>query len=198
MIHPVSQTDFTNDDVDFAFNFLIRGDVIIYPTDTLYGLGCDIFKKEAVHRIYKIKKIPKRKPLSIICSDFKQLSQFATVTNSAFRTMKELLPGPFTCILKATNKVPKLLISKQRTVGIRIPNSPFIKSVIEKLGNPIITTSLTNEDDSYISEPTEIYHKYKYQIDILFASGESSMQPSTVIDFTGNQPKIVRKGFGKL
>ena len=112
MIHPISQTNFTFKDVDFATNFLIKGDVIVYPTDTLYGLGCNIFKKDAVNKIYKIKKLPKRKPLSIIFSNFKQLSQFATVSNSAFRTMKEILPGPYTCILKATNKVPKLLISK--------------------------------------------------------------------------------------
>jgi tRNA threonylcarbamoyl adenosine modification protein (Sua5/YciO/YrdC/YwlC family) len=198
MIHPVSTTNFTPSDVDFALNFLKKGDVIVYPTDTLYGLGCDILKKDAVQRIYKIKKLPKRKPLSIICSDFTQLSEFATVSNSAFRIMKELLPGPYTCILKATNKVPKLLISKQRTVGIRIPDSPFIKSVIEKLGNPIITTSLTNNDDHFISEPSEIYHQYKHQIDILFASGSSSTLPSTVIDLTGNSPVLIREGLGKL
>ena len=198
MIHPISQTNFTYKDVEFATKFLKNGDVIVYPTDTLYGLGCDIFKKDAVNKIYKIKKLPKRKPLSIICSDFKQLSQFATISNSAFRTMKEILPGPFTCILKATNKVPKLLISKQRTVGIRIPDSPFIKTVIENLGNPIITTSLTNADDHYLLDSTEIYHQYKHQIDILFASESSSKLPSTVIDMTGNNPKLIREGLGNF
>ena len=198
MIHPVSAEFFTKEDVDFAVKFLSKGDVIVYPTDTLYGLGCDIFKKDAVNRIYKIKKIPKRKPLSIICSDFKQLSEFATVSNSAFRIMKELLPGPYTCILKATNKVPKLLVSKQRTVGIRIPDSSFIKEVIDKFGHPIITTSLTNTDDNFISEPTEIYHQYKYQIDVLFSAGTSSTLPSTVIDLTGNNPILIREGLGKI
>ena len=198
MIHPVSAEFFTKEDVDFAVKFLSKGDVIVYPTDTLYGLGCDIFKKDAVNRIYKIKKIPKRKPLSIICSDFKQLSEFATVSNSAFRIIKELLPGPYTCILKATNKVPKLLVSKQRTVGIRIPDSSFIKEVIDKFGHPIITTSLTNTDDNFISEPTEIYHQYKYQIDVLFSAGTSSTLSSTVIDLTGNNPILIREGLGKI
>lgn len=198
MIHPISQTNFTYKDVELATKFLKNGDVIVYPTDTLYGLGCDIFKKDAVNKIYKIKKLPKRKPLSIICSDFKQLSQFATISNSAFRTMKEILPGPFTCILKATNKVPKLLISKQRTVGIRIPDSPFIKAVIENLGNPIISTSLTNAHDHYLSDSTEIYHQYKHQIDILFASESSSKLPSTVIDLTGYNPKLIREGLGNF
>ena len=193
MIHPVRTDQFTFKDVQLAVNFLNKGNVIVYPTDTLYGLGCDIFNKNAVNRIYKIKNLQKHKPLSIICSDFKQLSEFATVSNSAFRTMKELLPGPYTCILKATNKVPKLLISKQRTLGIRIPNSTFITKVVKEFGNPIITTSLTDFNDDYISEPTELYHHYKNQIDILFSSEKSSSTPSTVIDLTGNEPVLIRE-----
>ena len=198
MIYPVSTYQSTFQDVQFTVNFLKKGDVIIYPTDTLYGLGCDIFNKNAVNRIYKIKNLQKRKPLSIICSDFKQLSEFTTISNSAFRTMKELLPGPYTCILKATNKVPKLLISKQRTIGIRIPNSTFITKVVEKFGNPIITTSLTNINNDYISEPTELYHHYKNQIDILFSADKSSSSPSTVIDLTENKPVLIRKGLGEI
>ncbi|MBC8196301.1 MAG: threonylcarbamoyl-AMP synthase [Candidatus Marinimicrobia bacterium] len=198
MIHPVSETTFNNNDVQIAVNHLQNNNVIVYPTDTLYGLGCDVFSKKAVNRIYKIKILSKRKPLSIICSDFTQLSEFATVPNSSYRLMKDLFPGPFTCILNATNKVPKLLISKQRTVGIRIPDSPFILEVVKKLGNPIITTSLTNIDDNYITEPTELYHQYKNQIDILFSSSTSKTKPSTVIDLTRNEPIVIRDGLGEI
>lgn len=198
MIHPVSETTFNNNDVQIAVNHLQNNNVIVYPTDTLYGLGCDVFSKKAVNRIYKIKNLSKRKPLSIICSDFTQLSEFATVPNSSYRLMKDLFPGPFTCILNATNKVPKLLISKQRTVGIRIPDSPFILEVVKKLGNPIITTSLTNIDDNYITEPTELYHQYKNQIDILFSSSTSKTKPSTVIDLTRNEPIVIRDGLGEI
>jgi tRNA threonylcarbamoyl adenosine modification protein (Sua5/YciO/YrdC/YwlC family) len=198
MIHPVSEDKFNRKDVQIAVNYFQKGDVVVYPTDTLYGLGCDIFSKNAVNRIYKIKNIPKRKPLSIICTDFKQLSEFATVTNSSYRFMKDIFPGAFTCILNATNKVPKLLISKQRTVGIRIPNSPFIIEVVKKLGNPIITTSLTNVQNDYIIEPTELYHQFKHQIDVLFSSNTSKTKASTIIDFTGKEPIVIREGLGRV
>lgn len=198
MIHPVSEAKFNYNDVQIAVNHLQNSNVIVYPTDTLYGLGCDIFSKKAVNRIYKIKNLSKRKPLSIICSDFTQLSEFSNVPNSSYRLMKDLFPGPFTCILNATNKVPKLLISKQRTVGIRIPDSPFILEVVKKLGNPIITTSLTNIDDNFITEPTELYHQYKNQIDILFSSSTSKTIPSTVIDLTRKEPIVIRDGLGKI
>ena len=125
-----------------AIDVIRKGGVMAYPTDTVYGLGCDLFDKKAIERIYQIKKMPKRKPLSFICSDLKHISEYAHISNKAYRLMKRLLPGPYTFILPATHKVPRLMLTKRRTVGIRIPDNKICMELLAQLGNPIISTSL--------------------------------------------------------
>ncbi len=177
---------------------LQKGELIIYPTDTLYGLGCDIYNKSAIEKIYKLKKMDKRKPLSIICSDFPQIAEYAHISNYAFKIVKRLLPGPYTIILPATNKVPKILISKQRTIGIRIPDSNFSRELVRELGNPIVTTTLESDIEMDISDPEVIHERYQNQVKYVYSDGISYAKMSTVIDLTGPEMVLVRSGQGDL
>ncbi len=181
-----------------AVEIIRNGGVMAYPTDTVYGLGCDLFDKNSIERIYQIKKMPKKKDLSFICSDLKQVSEYTQVSNLAYRLMKRLLPGPYTFILPATHKVPRLMLNKRRTVGIRIPDNKICMALLDQLGNPIISTSLVLEDDELMSDPFEIYDKYKGQLDVVIDGGILKSEKSTVVDLTGNTPEIIREGKGDI
>lgn len=181
-----------------AVEIIRNGGVMAYPTDTVYGLGCDLFDKNSIERIYQIKKMPKKKDLSFICSDLKQVSEYTQVSNMAYRLMKRLLPGPYTFILPATHKVPRLMLNKRRTVGIRIPDNKICMALLEHLGNPIISTSLILDDDELMSDPFEIYDRYKSQIDVVIDGGILKSEKSTVVDLTGNTPEIIREGKGDI
>lgn len=181
-----------------AVEIIKNGGVMAYPTDTVYGLGCDLFDKNSIERIYQIKKMPRKKDLSFICSDLKHISEYAHLSNLAYRLMKRLLPGPYTFILPATHKVPRLMLNKRRTVGIRIPDNKICMALLEQLGNPIISTSLTLDDDELMSDPFEIYDNYKNQIDVIIDGGVLKSEKSTVVDLTGSTPEIIREGKGDI
>ena len=181
---------------------LKSGGVIIYPTDTVYGLGCDITKIKAVDRVAQIKGIKREKAnFSFICYSLSQLSDYTKpINNDIFRLMRRTLPGPYTFILNANFNVPHFFQSKKKTVGIRIPYHNVPLQIVEKLGNPIMTTSI-HSDDSYIEypvDPEEIYEKFHKLVDIVIDSGHSGSIPSTVIDCTGMEPVLLRQGKGEF
>lgn len=178
------------------------GGIIIYPTDTVYGMGCDINKQRAVERVCKIKGIhPEKANFSFVCSDLSHLSDFTKpISTTTYKLMKKALPGPFTFILEGSNSVPKLFKSKKKTVGIRIPNNNICLEIVKQLGNPIMSTSIHDDDDviDYTTDPELIYDKYKDRVDIVIAGGYGNNQPSTVVDCTEDDYVILRQGLGIL
>ncbi|NCN41541.1 threonylcarbamoyl-AMP synthase [bacterium] len=184
--------------IDRAVATLQRGGIIIFPTDTGYAIGCDLFNKKAIDRIYQIKRRDKNHPLSFICADLKELSQFAVVNNKAYRNMRRLLPGPYTFILPATKMVPKLLVSRRSSVGIRIPDHPVAAALVEGLRHPIIGTSCTDEDGDALVDPQEIQKLMGKLVDLILDAGPVASEPSTVIDFNAPEPIIVRVGKGDI
>jgi tRNA threonylcarbamoyl adenosine modification protein (Sua5/YciO/YrdC/YwlC family) len=178
------------------------GGIVIYPTDTVYGLGCDIFKSKAVERIAQIKGIKTDKAnFSFICNDLSQLADYSRpIPNNIFRLMKSNLPGPFTFILNAGSNVPKLIQSKKKTVGIRIPDNNIPIEIVKELGNPIMSTSIHDDDYiiEYTTDPELIYEKYNKLVDIVIDGGYGDNEPSTVVDCTTDEPFIIREGKGIL
>jgi tRNA threonylcarbamoyl adenosine modification protein (Sua5/YciO/YrdC/YwlC family) len=194
-LHPLNpQLRFINKAVDTLRN----GGVIIYPTDTVYGIGCDIFSKEALERIFLIKNDAGSKLFSFICSDLKDIARYAKVSDYAYRTMKHLLPGPYTFILPAAKEVPKKLWSKRKTVGIRVPNHQVSLSIVKELGHPIISTSATNRKGDVLYDPFEIKNIFNSQVDLMLASGNIIGAPSSVIDLSEDEPEVVREGAGDV
>jgi tRNA threonylcarbamoyl adenosine modification protein (Sua5/YciO/YrdC/YwlC family) len=188
-------------DLDRIVDVLREGGVIIYPTDTVYGIGCDITKPKAVERIIKIKGIkPKEAQFSFMCSDLSHISDFARVDNSTFKLLKRNLPGPFTFILPGFNRVPDYFMSKRKTVGIRIPDHPIPIELVKLLGNPILTTSLKDDDEvlEYTTDPELIFEKYSDLVDLVIDAGYGDNIPSTIIDCTEEEPIVVREGKGEL
>lgn len=174
------------------------GAVICYPTDTGYGIGCDIFNKKAINRIVQIKRRPKNKPFSFMCSDLTHISNYAHVSNSSYRLLKKSLPGPYTFVLPGTKIVPKVMVTKQKTVGIRVTENQISQQLIAELGNPIVNTSLPAEDDPPPSEPFEIDLMIGNQVDLVIDGGPVYSDPSTLIDLTGDYPDILREGKGDI
>ena len=176
--------------------------MIIYPTDTVYGLGCDIHNHKAVEKVARIKGVRLEKAnFSIICSDLSHLSDYARhVDNSTFKLMKKLLPGPYTFILDASNKVPRFFTDKKRTIGIRIPNNNIILEIVRQLERPILTTSIHDEDEiiEYTTDPELIHEKFQDVVDMVIDGGYGGTEPSTVIDCTGDEPALVRLGAGNI
>lgn len=180
---------------------LRNGGIIIYPTDTVYGLGCDITNQKAVEKIIRLKSIKaKDAHFSFICSDLSHIADFARVSNPTFKLMKKNLPGPFTFILPGLNKVPDYFISKRRTVGIRIPDNSIPIEIVKELGNPIMTTSIKDDDDvvEYTTDPELIHERYQDIVDIVVDGGYGDNIPSTVVDCTTDDPEIIREGKGEL
>ncbi len=178
---------------------LKKGGIIIYPTDTIYGIGCDIYNKDAIEKICRIKKMdPKKAQFSFICKDLSNLSHYArNVSNPAFRILKKYLPGPYTFILQASREVPKILKAKKDTVGIRIPDNNICQAIIEALGNPIMTASLPMEEDvEYYTDPEIIHDTFENLVDLVIDAGPGGIIASTVIDCTENEPVLVRQGLG--
>jgi tRNA threonylcarbamoyl adenosine modification protein (Sua5/YciO/YrdC/YwlC family) len=178
------------------------GGVIVYPSDTVYGIGCDIFNKKAVERIAKIKGINiKKNNFSFICSDLSHISDFTKpIDNSTYKLMKRNLPGPFTFILNANNSIPKLFKINKKTIGIRVPNHNIPLEIVSQLGNPIITTSVKEDDKilEHSTNPELIYEKLKHLVDIVIDGGFTGIEPSTIVDCTGNDFEIIRQAKGKL
>jgi len=178
---------------------LQAGGVIIYPTDTIYGIGCNIYNTAAIERICRIKNIAsKNANFSFICRDLSHLSDYArNISTPVFRILKKALPGPYTFILEATKEVPKLLKTKKDTVGIRVPDHNICQAIIQKLGHPLISASLPMEDEvAYYTDPEIIHDIFEKQVDIVIDSGIGNMVASTIIDCTGGTPELVREGAG--
>ena len=184
-------------EIKTAVDTLKRGGVIVYPTDTIYGFGCDIFNKGAIEKIIKIKQ-KKNNQFSFICADLTEISKYAHVSDTAFRFLKRLLPGPYTFIFKASKFVPKEIIPDKKTVAIRIPDSKICLELVKKLGNPIISTSVNVTSEPHYSEPLEIEKAFGDKVDLIIDAGTMANEPSSVIDFSGDQPVIVRKGKGDV
>ncbi len=174
------------------------GSVIGYPTDTIYGIGCDLFNKEAIERIYRLKKHNRNKPLSFICSNLKDISRYAHVSNYAYKTMKRLLPGAYTFILESTKLVPKMVMTKQKTVGIRVPDNPICLTLVRELGHPIISTSVYRPDEELYSDPREIEERFGKSLDLVIDGGIIAAEHSSIIDLTDEFPKVIRKGKGDV
>lgn len=185
-----------------AVDILRNGGVVIYPTDTVYGMGCDITNQRAVEKICKIKGInPKKHNFSIICADLGNIAQYTRViTKPVFKMMKKGLPGPFTFILEASNVVPKILHSNKKTIGIRVPAHNIPRILVEELGHPILTTSIRDEDDvvEYSTDPELIFEKYQHLVDLVIDGGYGQNVASTILDCTGDEVEIVRQGLGQL
>jgi tRNA threonylcarbamoyl adenosine modification protein (Sua5/YciO/YrdC/YwlC family) len=177
------------------------GGLVIYPTDTVYGLGCDIHNARAVEKVAWIKGIkPQKNDFSFICFDLSHIADYARVSNAAFKLMKKALPGPFTFILEASNRVPKLLNTNKKTVGIRVPDHSIPRSIVRELGNPIITTSIKDDDEviEYSTDPELIFEKFQHQVDIVIDGGYGGNVGSTIVDATTDNFEIIREGLGEL
>lgn len=178
------------------------GGVIIYPTDTVYGMGCDALNKKAVEKVARLKGVkPEKANLSIICYDLSHITDYARqVDNRTFKMMKKGLPGPFTFILEAGNLVPKIFTAKKKTIGIRIPNHSIPRELVRLLGNPIVTTSIHDEDDiiEYSTDPELIYEKWSHQVDCVIDGGYGNQVASTIVDCTGGDLEIARQGLGQV
>lgn len=185
-----------------AVDILRNGGIVIYPTDTVYGMGCDITNQRAVEKICKIKGInPKKHNFSIICADLGNIAQYTRViTKPVFKMMKKGLPGPFTFILEASNVVPKILHSNKKTIGIRVPAHTIPRLLVEELGHPILTTSIRDEDDvvEYSTDPELIFEKYQYLVDLVIDGGYGQNVASTILDCTADDVEIIRQGLGQL
>jgi len=174
------------------------GGVIGYPTDTIYGVGCDLFNPEAIRKIHQLKKLENKKPLSFICSDLKDISRYAYVSNSTYKMMKRLLPGAYTFVLKATKLVPKIAMTKQNTVGIRIPDNKICLALVKELGHPIISTSVYKPDEGLYNDPAEIEERFGKQLNLVIDGGVIVAEHSSIIDLADDVPKIIRKGKGDI
>ncbi|WP_281173762.1 L-threonylcarbamoyladenylate synthase [Deferrisoma camini] len=176
---------------------VLRNDgVIVYPTDTVYGLGCDITKKHAVERIVRIKGRDPKKPMSFVCADLTHISRYARVSNFAYRILKRFLPGPYTFVLEASREVPRLLLTKQKTVGIRIPDHPVCLGLVKELGNPILSTSANPSGADPLNRPEEIQWVLGSQVDLILECGVLPRVPSTVVSLVGERVRVLREGAG--
>ncbi|MFT3902435.1 MAG: L-threonylcarbamoyladenylate synthase [Niabella sp.] len=182
-----------------AVEILQDGGIIVYPTDTIYGLGCDIYNTKAVERICRIKQIdPRKAQLSIICSDLSHLSTFAKqIPTATYRVLREHLPGPYTFILPASKQVPKILKTKKDTIGLRVPDNKISITLIKELGNPILSTSLPGENVEDYTDPEIIYEKYEKLVDLVIDGGIGGTVPSTIINCVGDTFELIRQGAGE-
>jgi len=184
--------------IQTAVEVLRQGGVIAYPTDSMYAIGCSILDKKAINRLYRIKDEDRHKPLSFICDSIRMASQYVVISNFAYRIIKRVSPGPYTFILEANNIVPKIMLTKRHTVGIRIPDNNICLALAEGLKNPIISTSINPHYGENLQDPVDIHNRLKGNIDLTIDGGELFPQVSTVLDLTGPTPEVVREGAGDI
>jgi tRNA threonylcarbamoyl adenosine modification protein (Sua5/YciO/YrdC/YwlC family) len=199
----ISENNIDAASIDTVVKSLRDGGIIIYPTDTVYALGCDITKQRAVERISKLRHIdPARANFSFVCADLSHLSEFTKpIPNQVYRVMKKALPGPYTFILEANNNVPRLLKQNKKTVGIRVPDNNICRAIVRALGNPIMSASLHDESDGiveYYSDPETIFEQFQDVVDIVVDGGYGNVFPSTVLDCSGDDILVIREGLGSL
>ncbi|HTN68999.1 MAG TPA: L-threonylcarbamoyladenylate synthase [Dysgonamonadaceae bacterium] len=187
--------------IDQVVEVLRNGGIVIYPTDTLYAFGCDALNVRAVEKICSLKEInPQKNNLSIICYDLSDISEYARIDTATFKLMRKNLPGPFTFILNTTSTLPKIY-KNRKTVGIRVPDNNIIRELVTQLGNPILTTSVRDEEDEileYATDPELIHEKWKDDVEIVIDGGYGGLEPSTIVDCTKDVPEIIRQGKGEL
>lgn len=189
--------------IDDIVGELKAGGIIIYPTDTVYAMGCSLNNKKALEKLAKLKGIKLNKAkFSIICKDLSDISDYVKQINRpTFKLMKQSLPGPYTFILNATNEVTKLFDSKRKEIGIKIPKNDIVLALVEKLGNPIVTTSLHDNEDElldYFTDPYEIYERFDEKVSTIIDGGPGNLEASTIIDCTGDAPQLIRQGAGEI
>jgi len=196
-IHPVNPQ---GRHIQHAVEVLKNGGVIIYPTDTVYGIGCSVFNTHAIERIYQIKGQDARKPFSFVCSDLSHISEYAKVSNVAFRLMKQLIPGAYTFVLPASRlkHLPKSMITKRKTVGIRVPNNKICLAIVKELGHPILSASVTDDKGNILNDPEVIKEYYEKRVDLILDGGYGLLEVSTVLDLTNEHPVVVREGAGDI
>jgi tRNA threonylcarbamoyl adenosine modification protein (Sua5/YciO/YrdC/YwlC family) len=170
--------------------------VIAYPTDTYYGLGCDIFSKKAIERVYRLKGRDRKKPLSFVCADLTDITKYAKVSNYAFRVLKKLTPGPFTFVLEATRIVPEIMTTKQKQVAIRVPDSPITRALIEGLGRPLLSTSASGHEGEVLIDPIDIRDELGHGLDLIIDGGYQLNEPSTVLSLINDEAVVLREGKG--
>ena len=175
-----------------------RGGIIAYPTDTYYGIGCDIMNKKAIEKIYLLKQRDKIKPFSFLCSDLKNISHYAKVSNYAYKTMKRLLPGPYTFVLEGSKLVPKIMLTMRKNAGIRVPDNSICLALVKELGNPIISTSASMPDGTLFFDPSLIHDYFQSRIDIVIDGGPVPGYPSSVISLINDMPEVIREGRGDV
>lgn len=199
MLLPINQLHPQPRLISQVATILKNGGVIAYPTDTTYGIGCSIFNKKGLERIYQIKQRDRRKPFSFICTDLSEVSRYTRLTNHAFKIMKRCLPGPYTFVLEASREVPDLLTTRQKTVGIRIPDNPICMAIVRELGVPIVTTSANLSDEDPIGDPLEIERLFGKQLDLVIDGGLLMTDVSSVISLAGDhQVELLRAGAGDV
>jgi tRNA threonylcarbamoyl adenosine modification protein (Sua5/YciO/YrdC/YwlC family) len=184
--------------INKAVEVMKSGGIIIYPTDTVYGIGCDIFNKGALERIYKIKQDSGTKLFSFICPNLKDIAKYARVSDYAYKAMKKLLPGPYTFVLPAAKEVPKTLWTKRSTVGIRVPKHNVALDLTRELGNPIVSTSVTTKKGGALYNPEEIKLLFEYDVDLMLSAGTLEGEPSSIVDLSGEEPEVIREGAGDV
>jgi tRNA threonylcarbamoyl adenosine modification protein (Sua5/YciO/YrdC/YwlC family) len=181
-----------------AVDVLTGGGLIAYPTDTCYAVGCDLYNTKGIAKIYQLKRRPLNKPFSFICADLKNISEYALVGNFAYKTMKRLLPGPYTFILEASRLVPKILQTKRHTVGIRVPDHPIALGLVRLLGHPIISTSASLPESPVESDPYEIAERFKPHLSLIIDAGIILPAPSSIISLFDDVPEVIREGKGSV
>lgn len=184
--------------IEQVVGVLQRGGVIAYPTDTFYGIGCDIMNKKAIARVYQIKQRNKSKPFSFICSDLKNISDYAKVSNYAYKTMRRLLPGPYTFILEGSKLVPKIMLTKRKTAGIRVPDNRICLELVQALGHPVLTTTAELPDPTFHQDASLIHDHYRNRLDLVIDGGPVPASPSSVISLIGDEPEVFRRGLGDV
>jgi len=184
--------------IEKAVSVLASGGLVAFPTDTYYALGCDLFDKRAIERIYQLKQLPRTHELSFICSDLAEVARYAILDNAAFRVVRRKTPGPFTFILPATRLVPDLALSRQKTVGIRLPGSPVALEIVRKLAHPVISTSAATPAGEVLIDARDVRDRLGHGLDLILDGGYQPNEPSSVVDLTGPEPRVVRVGKGDI
>ncbi len=181
-----------------AVEILKQGGIIIYPTDTAYGMGCDLFNKRAIEKIYDIKQRSRKQPFSFICADLTDISSYAVVSNYTYKIMKRMLPGPYTFVLGASRLVPKILLPKRKAVGIRVPDNRICLALVSELGHPIISTSVTTQQKEILADPQDMESMFKHCVDLVIDGGILAPEESSVVSFINDVPEVIRAGKGDV
>jgi tRNA threonylcarbamoyl adenosine modification protein (Sua5/YciO/YrdC/YwlC family) len=181
-----------------AVEILRNGGIIIYPTDTVYGMGCDLFNKRGIERIYEIQRRNRKQPLSFVCADLKDISRYARVSDEAYKIMRRLLPGPYTFILEASRAVPKIILPKRQTTGIRIPDNKICQALVAEMGSPIISTSVKDEEGELLSDPRVIEEDFGKRVDMIIDGGILVAKPSSVVSLLADGIEVIRAGKGDV